>query len=265
MLVTADTHVHSHYSKDACRNMTFDAMCETALQKGMTAIAFTDHYELPFDYKFDPASREKEFAAAKEKYAGKLTLLRGIELGEQTEDFAEANRVLSLADFDLVLGSQHAVRGWDDFYDVPYPALSDAELRALWEQYLSELYETVSFGTLDVLAHMRYPERYFPKGKLSLNEKGREYFEPVFKKMIERGIALEINTKAPLRRGQVPDPGLDLLKFYKELGGTRVTVGSDAHRKNNIGGGFAEAAALLEAAGLTPIRDVAELRIRASK
>ena len=266
MLVTADTHIHSRYSGDSSRRMTIDAICREALKRGLTAVAITDHYELSLELRFDPASREAEIAEAKEKYAGKLTVLRGIELGEQASDFKEANRVLSLADFELVLCSVHAVCGWDDFYDVPYSALTDEELVSLWEKYLAELYETVCFGTMDVMAHIRYPERYYREvgkdGLMRIEEKGKDYYEPIFKKMIERGIALEINTKAPLRKGQMPDPGVELLKFYKELGGRKVTVGSDAHVGRNIGGGFAEAAAMLEAAGLSPVRDVSELRIR---
>lgn len=283
MTVTIDTHTHSRFSLDADRDLTLSRLCGAAVRRGLTCVAVTDHYDLtparpsvpdsgeagtyppcPFiPLTFEPALREKELAEAREAYAGKLTILRGIELGEMTADPAEAERVLSEAPFDVVLGSLHAIRGKGDFYDMPYGELSDAELFARWEQYLAELYEMVSFGKMSVLAHIRYPEQYFlAAGRgalLDIEKRGREYFEPVFRKLVERGILLEVNTAILRRTGREPDPGLELLQFYRELGGKKVAVGSDAHSAEDCGAGFAEAGALIEAAGLKPVSDCVEL------
>ena len=43
-------------------------------------------------------------------------------------------------------------------------------------------------------------------------------------------------------------PCLEVLKFYKELGGELVTVGSDAHDANLVGRGIAEAYEMMRAA-----------------
>ena len=75
-------------------------------------------------------------------------------------------------------------------------------------------------------------------------------FEPIFRALIERGIALEINTAA-IRKGKmtVPDPGIDLLKFYRALGGELLSVGSDAHVATDLGANFDDACALAKEAG----------------
>ena len=38
-------------------------------------------------------------------------------------------------------------------------------------------------------------------------------------------------------------PGIRCLKLYKALGGTVITVGSDAHLPEDVGSGFIEASA----------------------
>ena len=260
MLVTVDTHTHSAFSADATEGMTIENMCEEALKKGLTMLAITDHYDLPMPkFHFDIAKRKEIILQAKEKYKGRLTLLHGVELGEPVSDYKEAERILKEGDFDIVLASAHAVTGSEDFYDLPYKELSDAELLSLWEQYLSELLTMAKHGKISVLSHIRYPERYYRReGRaelLQLDKKAKTYFEPIFKAMIERGIFPEINVKAPLQPGREPDPGLELLKFYKELGGEYVTTGSDAHRLVNIGANCGIAGELLEAAGLSFVRD----------
>ncbi|MFR3493271.1 MAG: hypothetical protein ACLTTJ_05255 [Blautia sp.] len=58
--------------------------------------------------------------------------------------------------------------------------------------------------------------------------------------IINRGKGIEINTAC--MGGILEDtmPGLPILKLYKELGGSIITVGSDSHRPERVGYGFDE-------------------------
>ena len=58
----------------------------------------------------------------------------------------------------------------------------------------------------------------------------------------------EINTAGITKIGY-PHPHKEALKLYKELGGEIITVGSDAHMKENIGYGFDVAEDLLKQTG----------------
>ena len=59
---------------------------------------------------------------------------------------------------------------------------------------------------------------------------------PVLRNCIQHGIALDINTAALRRRsGHLLTPGVEILRWYAEMGGERVTLGSDAHRPEHIG------------------------------
>ena len=70
--------------------------------------------------------------------------------------------------------------------------------------------------------------------------------------LIDTGTAMEINTSG-LRQG--PEdlyPCDDILQLYAGLGGTRVTVGSDAHVPEHVGYGLDRALSAIEEFGLIP-------------
>ena len=78
-----------------------------------------------------------------------------------------------------------------------------------------------------------------------------EYIDEILKNVIARGKGIEVNTSG-LRQGiGATMPGLRTLKRYRELGGTVITVGSDAHRPQDVGADLDGAAKLLKEAGFT--------------
>lgn len=249
----ADLHTHSRFSFDAGRDMTFANMCASALEAGVGILAVTDHYDIGFPYKFDPAEREEEFLEAKETYAGRVDLLRGIELGEMLDGREEAERIRNAVPFDVILGSLHGLRPEGDFCYLDYAHTGDGELLSLWERYLEGLAELAANGDFDVLTHIRYPERYFIRAGrghlLDISARGKEDFAPVFRELIRRDIALEINTSVVRKFGFPADPGPELLKLYREMGGKRISLGSDAHRRDQIGADIRAALDMAAGAG----------------
>jgi histidinol-phosphatase (PHP family) len=76
---------------------------------------------------------------------------------------------------------------------------------------------------------------------------------PVLRNCIARGIALDVNTSALRRDARVLMPGLEILRWYVEMGGERVTLGSDAHRPEQVASHFGTAVAAVKAAGLAAV------------
>ncbi|MDD4125773.1 MAG: histidinol-phosphatase HisJ family protein [Eubacteriales bacterium] len=235
-----ETHCHSLYSGDVDkeRGSSVDGLCKRAVELGLESIAVTDHLEIQqtMGNIFPPLDNEgikRDITAAKEKYKGVLEVVYGTELAQACHDMEKTEKVLGEYKYDFIIGSAHAVRGFPDFSDMEYSAVSDATLKHAWELYLSELEELVDWGGFDTLAHITYPYRYFMRngreGIINVFEKGRVYYESILKKIIRKGIALEVNTSG-LRQGTgTTFPHNDLIIFYKELGGKMLTVGSDAH------------------------------------
>ena len=230
-----DYHIHTHFSTDSEANM--EAACQAAIARGIDEIAFSDH--LDFGPEDPPGGfRKSEYLAAIEgcrtHYGDQLTVLTGIEVGEPHLFAEEASETIGLNDFDVVLGSAHYAVGmeaaWlEDFFEQP--------LRHAYESYFSQVVELAAKGDFDVLAHIDLVKRDARKfGKVYDGpEPYADMIRTALRSLVERGKGLELNT-SPLRRGQPePCPSLEILRWYRELGGEILVVGSDAHAPEAVG------------------------------
>ena len=112
---------------------------------------------------------------------------------------------------------------------------------------LSSLYSRIC--GFDVYGHLDYAVRYCPdKNFVYRFDDYRDIFEVLLNRLIENGKGIEINTSGIAKIGY-PHPHIDALKLYKQLGGEIITVGSDAHKKENIGTGFDVAENILKELG----------------
>ena len=115
--------------------------------------------------------------------------------------------------------------------------------------YLAELARLADAdGGFQVVAHIDYLAR-------QIRQAGREHdprpfeeeYRVAFSALARSGRVLEINARLPL------DPLL--VRWWYEVGGEAVSFGSDAHTPEAVGRGFADAAAVAQAAGFKPQDD----------
>ena len=77
----------------------------------------------------------------------------------------------------------------------------------------------------------------------------RDLIETALRRLIDDGRGLEVNTSG-LRKGlPEPVPGIQVLQWYRELGGEILVFGSDGHRPEHVGFGFDVARDLALSAG----------------
>jgi histidinol-phosphatase (PHP family) len=255
-----DNHSHTQYSGDIPKGQgnSVRELCLAAIEKGLDGIAITDHFDIDgiYDGYFPPLDHEaiaRDITESREEFKGKLKLLHGIELGQATHMPDESNVQLKSQPYDIVLGSVHAVRGIIDFADTDIAGMTKNEYTRLWEQYIEEMLDTIAWGNFDVLTHITYPKRYYLGNGITdfpdIKNKGREYFEPILKAVINKGITLECNTSGLRQTMGECLPNEDLFRFYYELGGRDVTVGSDAHKAKDLGANFNDAVEMLKSIG----------------
>lgn len=256
-MIWADSHTHSHLSFDGSPEATPDRMCRIALEKGLTHLCITDHCDVngpEFGYApLDEAAADREIPACRDEFRGRLDVGYGIELGEAAEHPDRASAILGRHDYDFVLGSLHNLKGCVDFSFIRFdhPGFDAPLIDRLYERMLRETEELLSFPGINALAHLTYMERYVRRaGKTVPEEAYADLQRHIFRTMTERGIALELNV-SPIARGEetYTMPGASLLKLYRECGGEMVTVGSDAHRPEQIGAGVREGYRMLREAG----------------
>ena len=237
-MMLCDTHIHTYHSFDS--KMLHEELCEMYISRGFSRIALTDHYDIDGieDGLYPPYFVDRaraDFEIAREKFAGRLDIVWGIEIGQPTLRAESAKKFIKDNGFEFVIGSVHNLELTPDFIFMNFAEMPEELIRSLYSRYVKQLAETVRFEGIDTLAHVTYPMRYIHRDgrDLDLELFYNEYRE-LFHVMIENGIALELNTSG-IRKGYVPSPDTDLLKLYRDCGGERVTCGSDSHRIEDCG------------------------------
>ena len=252
-----DSHTHSKNSHDGID--TVDAMCNHALKNGILGFALTDHCELDQFYKPEiKAGTQGSFddmTKAKEKYGDKLLLSCGVELGQMIMDEELRKSILSKNNYDFVLGSMHCIVGKSDFCMYDYSQWELSDIYKLLEKYYEEMYRTVKLDNFDSFAHITYPLRYI-EGNFGIKidiTKYEDYIDGVLKTLAENGKALEINTSGLRQKLGRTMPTMDYAQRFKSFGGELITLGSDAHRADDMAKGIAETMENLEAIGFSHI------------
>ena len=256
----ADYHTHSKYSADGREEP--ENLCISAINKGLSSLAITDHFECDHDefesdMLFDIEKRKSEILTLKEKYSGKLNVIYGVELGQPHSRPDVAKNVLKKGEFDFVIGSLHNLRKLPDFHYFDYTKVRGDFLHVLIKKNIKELMEVASFGGIDTLAHITYIHRYVKAAgnDIDLNVYFDD-FDKLFGILIKNNIALEINTSTLWKGYGFSMPSEEIIKHYYECGGRLITVGSDAHCADNVGECIDKAYDTLKKIGLKTVLTV---------
>lgn len=241
MAYSADQHTHSEFSMDSQNRIEY--MCEKAIAMGLDELVITDHLDLnsnemiaSLEPVFDAQSAFHAMCHYRDIYKDRLKLTLGIELGQAHDCPDKARKILETFRYDQVIGSVHNLRGMPDFYLMAFYKITGRQCQIFLAQYFKELEEIVDLGYFDTLAHLTYPLRYFKEGGHTLSlDPHMLTIRRIFKKLIEKGKALEVNTSGYRKDLGSPLPDLALLRVYYEMGGRLITVGSDAHCIEDIG------------------------------
>ena len=244
---------HTHTTNSDGRN-TVEEMCQYAIASGVAGISITDHADMNFYESRDTYNRIQKAIAqirkAQADYKGKLDVLCGVELGEYLFAPENAKKILNLTEYDSVLCSVHFVP--QARWDKPYNRIvfsedgTDAELRDYLRLYFALLSDTVDAFDFDILAHIACPVRYmtWKYGRETDVMEFETQIREILQKVIDRKIALEWNTGG-LRQNE------EIFTLYRQMGGERITIGSDAHQADEIGDYFAIARQSLKEIGFT--------------
>ena len=242
-----DYHVHSTCSGDG--KASIEEMCAKAIEIGITEIAFTEHLVYnPADIcygTFDLGSYRSQIDAARRKFTD-LRILTGLEFCDPhvyPNQLAEARSWR----LDMILGSVH----WLGDAMISVDSFAGLDVMETYHRYFDEVLKAVETGGFDILAHFdlvkRFGVRYLPFSV----EPFTKQVTAILKVMIERGIALELNTSGLRQPCAEMFPGREILELYRKLGGELITIGSDAHRTEQLGYGLKEGISLLRSLGFT--------------
>ena len=245
-LATCDMHIHTRHSCDSQAGL--EAYCVRAVETGVQTLCFTDHVDHnPNDEGmgvYDHEAFFEDFLRVKAKYRDRLTLLCGIEFAEP-HMYPEELARFSVLPYDFILGSVHF------WYRDMFPSQlvrAGIPVEVCYEHYWNAVLAAVQAGGFDSLAHIDFPKRYYKQ--LIIDDKK---LHEICAAMVKKNICMEINTSSLRKNMAEPMPGRDILAIYRDCGGRYVTVGSDAHRPEELAAGRAQAGELIDYFGFEEV------------
>ena len=250
----ADYHVHTEYSDDSLYPM--EEVVKDAIRLGLDEICFTDHvdYGIKPDWdgpepivwrrggsgepdkiplaNVDYPRYEAEIRKLQEKYRGQITLRMGLEFGMQVHTIPLYEKLFARYPFDFILLSVHQVED-KEFWNQDFQRGRTRE--KFNRRYYEELLALVRrYRHYSVLSHPDLIARYDSAGPWPF-EKLRPILTEILKTVIADGKGIEVNTSCHRYGLKDLTPSRDILRLYRELGGTVLTIGSDSHKKEHLG------------------------------
>ncbi len=254
-------HSHTTFSHDG--KNTPAEMLEAARKRGLAFYGVSEH----FDYDYDRSLMdEKERAATingdeeeyfhtlrhlQEDYEGVMNVAVGAEFGYSEKPEVHSRYASTYEKYrpDYVINSVHGQDGRD------YARFEFTKgKRETYGEYLRLVRKSLDAPYhYDIVGHIGYAARYVPfeDNRFTLEEFG-EQLDDIFLTIIKKGKLLEVNS-ANKKLANRTLPAEPLVKRYFELGGRKVSFGSDAHFIERIADKRDEVTEMLKRIGFTHI------------
>lgn len=256
-----DMHTHTAFSHDGRDKI--DTMLETAQKMGLTFYGVSDHFDFDYDLfqmsseeieqlkNADPAEYFHGARHAQEDYEGVLNVCVGAEFGYSDKAEVQQRYLETYEKFrpDFVINSVHCGDG-KDFCRHHFTE----DKATTYRMYLGIIRRSLDAPyPYDIVGHIGYIARYVPyeDRRFLLEEFGAE-IDDILKTIIAKDKILEINSASKMQETATL-PSENIVRRYYELGGRKISFGSDAHFKERIADKREEVVDMLKRIGFTYI------------
>lgn len=256
-----DYHVHTEFSDDSVYPM--EDVVKDAIDLDLDEICITDHvdYGVKVDWdsgddilyrhgeplaNVDYPRYMKEIERVRRLYDRQIVIKTGMEFGVQVHTIQQFETLFQRYPFDFIILSIHQVEDKEFWTQEFQEGRTQKEYN---ERYYEEMLRVVQqYKHYSVLGHMDLLKRYDKAGIYPF-EKIKPFVAEILKIVIAEGKGIEINTSSH-RYGLADSmPSADLLRLYRDLGGSIVTIGSDSHAPEHLGGYIRETKEYLKELG----------------
>lgn len=247
--------LHTHHERCGHASGTLERVARDAYAAGVRIFGWSDHAPL-FAHEEDHPRPGTQMARSewdayldeavevRERLARELPGL-DVRIGTEADFLPGTEEVYrrALADerLDYVLGSVHEVGSWHVYKPRTWHDLDDPD--DFHRGYWRGLRDAAASGMFDVLSHLDAIKAKAPAPRSGMVDEIEETLDAI----ADTGVAVEINGSG-LRKTGEPFPSPAILAGLVRRG-VPITLGSDAHAPGDLGGGFAEGAALLRSLG----------------
>ncbi len=218
---------------------TPEEMVQEAIRRGLDTVGISDHSSGdPCGMTLaDSVRYREEIARLKQKYAGQIRVLCGLERDYMTDDFAE---------YDYTIGSVHWL-SMPDGHRISIDWTAEklragagkyfgGDMIALAEAYYATVSRVVEVTKCDIIGHFDLVSKFIEVDP-SFDLRDPRYiraWQRAADILLQTGKTFEINTGA-ISRGYRTDPypAAEIRQYIREHGG-KMILSSDAHQKENI-------------------------------
>ncbi|MCI8515089.1 MAG: histidinol-phosphatase HisJ family protein [Lachnospiraceae bacterium] len=246
-----DCHLHSDFSSDSQTPVA--EQIERAIALKIPQICLTDHHDLDMPEDLMPFLLDTEtyfhtLGELQKTYQGKIRIRIGVELGLQPHLGPDYQTYVKKYPFDYIIASTHLIHRMDPYYPSYFEMYTEKEAHRI---YFEEVIKNLSvFSDFDALGHLDYIVRYGPgKNSHYCWQDFDDQIDVILNFLLEHDIALECNTAGYKAELGHPNPTEGILMRYRELGGEKITLGSDAHFPEHVGFAFSSIGEVLKRCG----------------
>ena len=266
------TNYHSHCSY--CDGKApAEEFVKSAVQAGFTAYGISSHAPLAFMPSWTLAQEEvpmylREVEFLKKQYKEQIELYVGMEIDYLKDYQHPADDYFRQLPLDYRIGSVHLLRTDQgnvvdiDTHEEPFKLLTEqyfqGNVRKVVEGYYEASFELVERGGFDFIGHVDKIARNaeFCVPGITTSSWYQQLREDLFKQIAQKGIIIEINTKAYLNKGFFY-PNQQHFAMIKRFN-IPVVVNSDAHQPEKINAGRREALLALRENGFAVVMEFHE-------
>ena len=255
ILIPADNHLHTKLCGHAAGEI--DEYLDRAAALGIREVGFADHFPLYFlppektipDYAMDESNLSAYINMVKENAAvSSLNVKLGIEADFVPGHEEKLERLLAPYQFDFITGSVHFIDGWGFDNPAELEGYSSRNIDGIYERYFYLVQQAALTGLFDIMAHPDLVKKFNFRPTCDL----RPLYEETARAFKRAGVCVEVNTAGLRYPAKEFYPGPELLEvFYRH--GLPVTIGSDAHRPEDVGFRLIEAVKLIRKTGYREI------------
>jgi histidinol-phosphatase (PHP family) len=247
MSYLVDYHMHTTFSDG---NDTYLSYLEQARKRDLAEIGFSDHITLhptvwgvqEVDY---PVLRENLKNLCND-FSEDVQVRFGLEVDYFEGKEEEIAQVISYFPVDYVIGSVHFIDGWN--FDGDQSLYGKWPNDEVYQRYFKLLQKAAKSGLFDIIGHFDLVKKFncWPESDQT------HLFDETLKVMGEANVVMELNTSGLDRPCKEVYPSQKIIELaFKN--GVAVTLGSDAHRPEQVGRYFDKAIDMLRSAGYTKI------------
>ncbi|MFC1606340.1 histidinol-phosphatase HisJ family protein [Candidatus Latescibacterota bacterium] len=251
-----DYHMHTFLCKHADGDM--EEYVLKAISIGLTEIGFSDHMPVMPEPQFCMGFGDLDYYVdtvldLQDRFSDQITIKLGCEMDIVLDKQDEIKRIIETYPFDYVIGSIHYLDNWP-FDQVQYSDTFENErVEGIYNRFFDMIIQAAETGLYDITGHIDNIKRmgYYPDCDLG------EMYERVAVALRSMDCTVEINTSGFDTAAEEQYPSVEFLQVLQRHDVT-VTIGSDAHRPEDVGRHYDSVKAILDMAGYTHVAHFSE-------